>query len=84
MVERAAAVVVGAGGNGDEVGGADVGEATQLRGDRLLVADDRHVGRSGRTFAVEDGAVHGNVAVARELLVGLGAAVGVVVGDDRG
>ena len=30
MVERAAAVVVGAGGDGDEVGGADVGEAAQL------------------------------------------------------
>ena len=53
MVERAAAVVVGAGGDGDEVGGTDVGEAAQLRGHRLLVADNRDVGRSRRSLAVE-------------------------------
>ena len=84
VVEGAAPVVGGAGGDRDEVGRADVGEATQLRGHRLLVAHDRHVGRARGALAVEDGSVHGNVAVARELLVGLGAAVGFVVGDDRG
>ena len=73
-----------AGGDGDEIGGADLGQTCQLRGHRLLVTDDRDVGRSGDTLMVEHRAVDGDVAVPRELLARLGAAVGFVVGDDRG
>ena len=56
----------------------------QLRGDRLLVADDRDVGRAGDPFLVEHRPVDGDVAVPRELLARGGPAVGLVVGDDGG
>src|SRR5689334_22753206 len=61
VVEGAAAVVGSAAGDGDEVGGADGLEAAELRSDRRLVADDRHVRRAVGALAVEDGAVHGDL-----------------------
>ena len=57
-------------------------ESLEVRGDGCLVADDGDVGGTFGAFRVEHGAVHGQIAVARELFTGGGATVGLVVGDD--
>src|SRR5438552_12452233 len=64
-LEGAAALLGRAEGGGHEVGGADAGEVVELGGDRVLVADDGHVGGAARALAVEHGPVRRQLPVDR-------------------